>query len=90
MKAVLVTTQHRGVFFGYVEADADLTARTLSLKRARMAIRFGTTRGVAELADSGPTDRSKIGSRADVPALQDVTCVWAVTDEARDAWEAAE
>lgn len=89
-RAVLVTTQHRGVFFGYVEDDADLASRTLSLKGARMAIKWGTRHGVAELAETGPTAQSKVGARADVPVLHDVTAVWLVTDAARERWEAVQ
>lgn len=89
MRAILVTTQHRGVFFGYIEDDADLAATTLALKNARMAIRWGTTGGVAQLAETGPTNNSMVGSRADIPALHDVTAVWHVTDDAAKAWEAA-
>lgn len=86
-KAVIVTTQHRGVFFGIVPKSADLTKRTLALKDARMAIRWGTTRGVVELAETGPTGNSRIGAKADIPVLHDVTAVITVSDEARAKWE---
>lgn len=89
LRPVLVTTQHRGVFFGYVPQDADLTARTLALTGARMAIRFGTRRGLMQLAETGPTDESRIGARADIPVLHDVTAVFAVAPEAVQKWEAA-
>ena len=86
MKAVLVTTKHRGVFFGYVEKDANLNKKTLSLSKARMAIYFGTTKGVMQLADTGPTEKSRIGSPADIPCLHDVTAVFNVTKEAEKKW----
>lgn len=86
MKHILVTTKHRGVFYGQVPDDADLGASPLRLENARCAIRFGTTRGVAELADTGPTERSKIGAPATIEALHDVTAVWAVTDKAAEKW----
>lgn len=89
MKPVLVTTKHRGVFFGYVAEDQDLTGRTLALKGARMAIYWGTTSGVAELAETGPTSKSRVGARADIPVLHDVTAIFAVTPAAAAAWEAA-
>lgn len=88
-RPVLVTTKHRGVFFGWVAADGDLAKPTLALQSARMAIRWGTTRGVAQLAETGPTSASKIGAKADLPVLHDVTAVWDVTDQAVVAWEAA-
>lgn len=89
MKAILVTTEYRGVFYGLVDENADLTEKTISLIGARCAIRFGTQHGVAELAATGPTKDSKIGSRADLIALHGVTAIWSVTDAAREKWEAA-
>ena len=89
MKNILVTTKHRGVFFGQVPDDADLTETTLRLENARCAIRWATTRGIAQLAETGPTTSSKIGAPATIEALHDVTAVWHVTDEAAEAWLAA-
>jgi len=87
MKAILVTTAHRGVFFGLVPAKQNMNARTMALKDARCAIYWGTTKGVAELAQDGPNRQSKIGAPADIEALHDITAVWKVTDEARTKWE---
>lgn len=84
----LITTQHRGVFAGLVDPDT-ITERTLTVERARMAIKFGTTRGVMQLAETGPTDQSRISAPADIPALHDVTAAFAVTPEAWEAWEEA-
>lgn len=89
MKPVLITTKHRGVFAGLVEDDADLTERTMGLKQARMAIKFGTTKGVMELAETGPTNNSKIGAVADIPVLHDVTGVFEISDKAWEKWQAA-
>lgn len=86
MKPILVTTKHRGVFAGLIEDGADLTATTLALADARMAIYWGTTKGVMELAETGPTDKSKISAPADIPVLHDITAVFAITDEAWRAW----
>ena len=89
MKAIIVTTQHRGVFFGLVQDDQDMNARTMALKDARCAIRWGTTNGVAELAATGPGKNSKIGSAVDLDALHDITAVWAVTEAAAAKWRDA-
>ena len=89
MKMVLVTTQHRGVFCGEVPEDADITARTMRLENARMAIRWGTTKGVMELAATGPTNVSRIGAPATIEALHDITAVFAVTDLAAEKWRAS-
>lgn len=85
-RAVIICTQHRGVFFGYA---TDTSGSTVRLKRARMAIKFGTTRGVMQLAETGPTSQSKISARADVE-LRNVTAVFEVAADAAAAWEARE
>ena len=84
-RPVIICTSHRGIFFGYAE---DTTGRDVILKRAKMAIYWGTTKGVMELAETGPTAKSKISSRADLD-LRDVTCVMEVTPEAVAKWESA-
>ena len=87
MKSILVTTQHRGVFFAQVEEGADLTLKTLTnLKNCRMAIYWGTTKGVMQLANEGPTPSSKIGAPADIDVLHDITGVFNVTDKAAEKW----
>lgn len=89
MKPVLVTTKHRGVFGGLVPDDQDLTASTMALKEARMAIRFGTTKGVMQLADTGPTENSNISAPADIPVLHDITAVFEIKPDAWKKWVAA-
>jgi hypothetical protein len=84
-RPVIVCTEHRGVFFGYAAATK---GTEIELKRARMAIAFGTQRGVMELAETGPTSRSKVSARADID-VRKVTAVFEVTDAAAKAWEAA-
>jgi hypothetical protein len=84
-RPVIVCTEHRGVFFGYAD---DTGGNSVNLKRARMAISFGTTRGVVELAETGPTGRSKISARADMD-VRKVTAVFEVTPAAAEKWEAA-
>lgn len=84
-RAVIVCTQWRGVFFGYA---SDTTGDRIALRSARMAIYWGTTRGVLELAESGPTSTSKISARADIEA-RGITAVFEVTADAVKKWEAA-
>jgi len=86
-QAVIVTTKHRGVFFGYID-PAKLTSTTVALSDARMAIRWGTTQGVQQLAATGPTADSKVGAKCDIPVLHDVTAVFAVSSEAQAKWDA--
>lgn len=90
MKNILITTQHRGVFFAQVEDSADLTPKILTnLKNCRMAIYWNTKKGIMELAEVGPNSGSKIGASADVYVLHDVTGVFSVTDKAAEKWLAA-
>lgn len=55
-----------------------------------MAIRWGTTKGLQQLADTGPTERSKISPATDIHVLHDVTGVFAVTEKAKAAWKTTE
>lgn len=84
-RAVIVCTEHRGVFFGYA---TDTSGDVIHLRSARMAIYFGTTRGVMQLAETGPTSSSKISARADIE-VRKVIAVFEVTKSATEAWEAA-
>ncbi len=85
-KAVMVTTAHRGVFFGYAtETDGEI----VKLKRARLCIYWSSDiRGFMGLAATGPTKSCKIGPPADID-LRSITAVATVTPEAVKAWEAA-
>jgi hypothetical protein len=84
-RPVIVCTEHRGVFFGYA---TDTTGDPIHLRAARMAVRFGTTRGVMELAETGPTSSSHVSARADIE-IRKITAVFEVTPAAARAWEAA-
>lgn len=87
MKPVLVTTQHRGVFAGLVEDGQDITAKSMPLKSAKMAIRWGTDKGVMQLCETGPTNNSLISAAADIPVLHDITAVFGISPEAWKVWE---
>lgn len=84
-RPVLICTEHKGVFFGYA---TNTSGDTIKLLSARMAIYFGTTRGVMELCETGPTSKSKISARADIE-VRKVSAVMEVTPVATAAWEAA-
>lgn len=87
MKNILITTIHRGVWFGQVPKDKDLTPKTLTdLKNCKMAIRFGTTNGIQQLCKTGPTTNSKISEPSDIAVLHDITAVFDVTDKAAEEW----
>ena len=86
MKAVVITTKHRGVFFG--RAD-DTSGNTITLKDARCAIYWSPeTKGFMGLAVDGPGKKCRIGAKADIE-VRDVTAVLECTPEAIERWEAA-
>lgn len=88
MKPILITTEHRGVWYAEVEESADLSTPTLTnLKNCRMAIYWGTTRGLQELCQTGPTSSSKISVASDIAVLHKVTAVFNVTTEAASKWQ---
>lgn len=83
-RAVLVTTAHRGVFFGYAtKADGE----TIALTNARNCVYWSAdVKGFLGLAASGPSASCKIGPRADI-VLRNITAVADVTPEATAKWE---
>lgn len=84
-RPVIVCTEHRGVFFGYA---SDTSGDRVHLRGARMAIYFGTQKGVMQLAETGPTSSSKISARANIE-VRKITAVFEVTPAAVEKWEAA-
>ena len=85
-RAVLVTTQHRGVFFGYA---TDTHGATIALRAARCCIYWPAgNKGFLGLAAQGPQSGARVGPAADLE-LRDITCVAECTPEAVKAWETA-
>lgn len=85
-RAVLVTTAHRGVFFGYTQ---DTSGEIIKLRSARNCLYWPTDqKGFLGLAATGPVRGTRIGPAADLE-LRDITSVAACTPEAVIAWEKA-
>lgn len=85
-RAVLVTTEHRGVFFGYTD---DTSGDIIKLRAARNCIYWPVeNKGFLGLANKGPLKGSRIGPAADLE-LRKITAVAACTPEAVEAWEKA-
>jgi len=85
-RAVLVTTQHRGVFFGYVENNNCPTEITLS--RARNCVYWESAlRGVFGLAAQGPSSQCRVGPQVEEQTLYDITSVSTVSTDAVEKWE---
>jgi hypothetical protein len=85
-KAVIVTTEFRGVFFGYLPKNTDENAKDLVLLDARCAIYWSGVRGFLGLASHGPESGSKIGSKAPRVLLHGITSVSDCTPDAEKAW----
>lgn len=85
-KAVLVTTEHRGVFFGF--AAGATGGKTVELADAQMCVYWSAdTKGVLGLASHGPGKACKVTRPVERITLQDVTAVADVTAEAVALWQ---
>jgi hypothetical protein len=88
-KAVLITTEFRGVFFGYLKEDKKAPEQ-ITLTNARNCIYWSASvGGFLGLAAKGPDKECRIGVRVPEVTLYKVTSVTAVEDAAVKAWEAA-
>lgn len=87
-KAVLVTTEFRGVFFGYVKDEKNLPDE-ITLTNVRNCIYWSSdVGGFLGLAANGPTSGCKIGTLVPELRLFKVTSVTPVSDEAAKKWMA--
>lgn len=85
-RAVVVTTEHRGVFFGYA---TDTDDEIIKLRAARNCLQWSAdVRGFMGLAATGPSKNCRVGPAADIE-LRNITSVILCTPEAVTAWEAA-
>lgn len=85
-RPVIVTTECRGVFFGYAE---DTSGDTIILRNARNAIYWSSkTGGFLGLASDGPGEGSRIGATVSEIELRKITSVSEMTEAAVAAWRA--
>jgi len=85
-RAVIVTTAHRGVFFGYATATG---GETIKLRAGRNVIFWSAdTKGFMGLASSGPGNGSRVGPAADIE-LRNVTAVVECSSAAAAKWESS-
>lgn len=85
-RAVIVTTEHRGVFFGFA---SDTDGDHIKLRAARLCLYWSVdVKGFMGLAGAGPTKECRIGPPANI-TLRKITSVLECTPEAVKAWEAA-
>jgi hypothetical protein len=88
MKAipVMVTTVHRGVFFGY--ATEPVKDKQITIENARNCLYWSSdVKGFLGLAANGPSSSCKIGPKVPELTLTDVTSVSKVSPEAVEKWE---
>src|ERR1700722_6625602 len=85
-RAVIVTTQHRGVFFGYAK---DTDGAIIKLRAARNCLYWDkAVKGFLGLASTGPIGQCRVGPAANIE-LRDITSVIECTADAVSAWESA-
>lgn len=93
-KPFLVTTAHRGVFFGYGDGKVTESASgktSIMISRARNCVYWPSDiRGFLGLATSGPGKGSKVGPAVESLELFDITSVSECSPEATTNWENAQ
>lgn len=86
-RAVVVTTVHRGVFFGYASKTS---GKAVTLADARMCVFWSAgVKGVIGLAATGPSVGCCVTKATPEADVRGVTAVWLCTPEAEAAWKAA-
>ena len=85
-RPVVVTTEYKGVFFGYTD---DITGPTIHLERGRNCYSWSNDmRGFSGLAAFGPSPACKVGPTTDI-TLWGITAVLEVGPDAEKNWLAA-
>jgi len=86
MKACIITTEYRGVFFGYVPDDQEL-ADIMTLHTARNVIYWPSKQGGFMGLARGPEDGARIGAMVETITLTKVTSMMPVSKEAAEKWD---
>ncbi len=87
-RPVVITTEHRGVFFGDLNSQDD-TAKTLTLTDAQMCVYWSAdVKGILGLAATGPSKTCRVTPAVPKLTVQAVTAVMDATNEAVKAWAA--
>lgn len=86
-KPVLVTTEFRGVFFGFLKSSSKLP-NEVTLTKARNCLYWSATiGGFLGLAEVGPDSQCKIGKQVSELTLYKVTSITPVSTKAVANWE---
>lgn len=89
-RPVLVTTAHRGVFYGFTTEPSDsIIERKIVALRAARCVGYWPVenKGFLGLASMGPKKGARVGPPADI-TINDVTCVAECAADTADLWEA--
>lgn len=86
--AVVITTEHRGVFFGYIN-PAHVNDDQIEAKQARLCVWWSAAmHGFMGLASMGPDKQCKIGPAVESITLRKITSVIKCSPEAIAKWKA--
>jgi hypothetical protein len=86
---VLVTTEFRGVFFGFVKDNSKLP-NEITLTNARNCLYWASSvGGFMGLASKGPDSNCNIGSKVKEITLYKITSVTPVEEGAAEKWQNA-
>lgn len=86
-RPLVVTTAHKGVFFGY---GVPSNEKSIRITDAQMCVYWSSdVKGVVGLAANGPTSGCRIGPPAPAITLHDVTSVMEVSPQAEGKWKQA-
>lgn len=82
---LVVTTAHRGVFFGYGKPTTEAIIR---IEKARMCVYWSAdVKSVLGLASNGPSNSCKVGPAVPAITLRDVTSIMECSEAATAKWE---
>jgi hypothetical protein len=89
-RPVVICTEDRGVFFGYLAPDYKPGQDPITIAKARMCVYWSQeTKGVVGLASSGPGNGSRITGAGPSIELRKITAVMECSPEAVLQWERA-
>jgi len=84
-RAVMITTEFRGVFFGYMDKMPE--NGSVTLKQAQNCVYWSSdVKGFMGLAATGPTKSCKVGPAVPSITLNKITAIVEVAPKAEEAW----
>ena len=91
-RPVVVTTEHKGVFFGLIPAGEvflhPADSKALTLTDAQMCVYWSEdVQGILGLASDGPTKGCRVTRQVSKMTVTEVTAVMDVSDKAVKAWQ---